>query len=525
MSEPTLPSPTDEDARRQRREVLRNLAQSQFGSPATTPGSTTAASRQDPEPGRPLTNSVRFRRPWVIIVSTVLVLVVIAGVILHQLAMSPGRGAPSRPVFTSVVIIPSLHGLDCLQDAEWSPDGQQIALLGYGGECPSDDPSSYNYQPGVLQIYSAATGQMIHTLLPDASVLTLPGIPPAPSPVQPAGGSAITNKPVLDYSHFQWSPDGKQLALTFVILRWNSADTDAVPVDEGLVLVNADGTHERAALQNEASHQYAAVRWDTTTLTSLGLAGQKLYGSLLSLPPGTSYAWSSDGKVVPNGSLSAAATPTAPVGNPDGGRSFTIWQPGILHLFQEPGDPYIYFSYTAFLAWSPDGRYLIDSVLLRGIDHPAGEPIPPAFELHEAFGQLTAPIVPVRDPAEQRLYVSLTASANQGNSALEDIAWSPNGRLLAAIPDEIPSNGTSGSTTSFPVTLYDCASGKILGTLQPAPIAQAPASEGSATLDLSSSSLIRWSATGSHVLLYSDQQDTITIWGPKVLPHSASAAR
>jgi hypothetical protein len=450
----------------------------------------------------------------------VLLLAVIAGVIWHQLTISTGRPVSSRPISTGVVIVPSLHGLDCLQDAEWSPDGQQIALLGYSGECPSDDPSSYNYQPGVLQIYSAATGQMVHTLLPDATALTVPGIPPAPSPVTPAGGNAITNKPVLDYSHVLWSPDGKQLALTFVIVRWNPADTDAVPIEEGLVLVNADGTHERAALQSETSHQYAAVRWDTTTLTPLGLAAQKPYGSLLSLPPGTSYAWSADGRLVPSGSLSAATIPITPTGNSDGGSSFTIWQPGIIRLIQEPGDPYIYISNTAFLAWSPDGRYLIDSVLLRGIVHPAGEPIPPAFELNEAFPQLTAPIVPVRDPAEHHLYVLLTASANQGDMALDNIAWSPNGRMLAAIPDEIASIGTTGSTTSPPVTLYDCASGKTLGTLQPAPIANAPASEGSVVL---SSSLLRWSPTGSHVLLYSDQLDTITIWGPKTLPPSASA--
>jgi hypothetical protein len=523
MSEPPPQSPTDEDARRQRQEVLRNLAQSQSGSPATTPGSASAGSRPQDARARLPAQTARFQRPWLIIVSAVLALVVIAGVILHQLTISTGRPVSSRPGSTGVVIVPSLHGLDCLQDAAWSPDGQQIALLGFSGGCPSDDPSNYNYQPGVLQIYSAATGQMLHTLLPDATVLALSATPPAPSPVNPADGSAITNKPVLDYSHVVWSPDGKQLALTFVIERWNSADTDAVPVDEGLVLVNADGTRERAALQNETSGQYAAVHWDTTTLTSLGLAVPKKYGSLLSLPPGTSYSWSADGRVVPSGSLSVAPTPTTPIGNPDGGSSFTIWQPGILHVFQEPGDPYIYTSYNAFVAWSPDGRYLVDSVSLRGIEHPVGEPTPPAFELNEAFGQLTAPIVPIRDPAEQHLYVLLTASANQGDMTLENIAWSPNGRILAAIPDEISSLGTSGSTNSPPVTLYDCASGKTVGTLRPAPVKQAPANEGSTNIDLSSSALLRWSANGSHVLLYSDHLDTITIWGPKMLPSSASA--
>src|SRR5215831_13424067 len=134
MSEPPLPSPTDEDARQKRQEVLRHLAQSQTGSPATTPGSTTPVPRQEEVRARPRTPTTHPKRPLLIIVSAVLVLAVVAGVILHRLTISPGRSVSSRPVATSVVIVPSLHGLDCLQDAEWSPDGQQIALLGYSGE-------------------------------------------------------------------------------------------------------------------------------------------------------------------------------------------------------------------------------------------------------------------------------------------------------------------------------------------------------------------------------------------------------
>ena len=412
-----------------------------------------------------------------------------------------------------MAIVPSLHGLACLQDAAWSPNAQQVAALGYSDQCPNDDPSSYNYQSGVLQIYSAATGQLVHTLLPDATVLGLPGIPSPPSSIQPASANADTSKPVLDYTHVLWSPDGNQLALTFVILRWNTAGTITTPAFAGLVLVNADGTNERAALLNETSQQYSALRWDTTTLGWNVIAVQRGFGDFVSMPLGTSYSWTSGGRLMPSGMLTSPSSPTSPVGNPDGGNAFTIWQPSILQLFPEPGSPYIYTSYTAFLAWSPDGRYLIDSVSLRGIVHPVGEPAPAPGELNLLLGQQNAPTMLIRDPAQQDLYVALTASSNSTDGAsADDIAWSPNGRVLAGMPDIVSSIETSGSSDSAPVTLYNSSTGKAVRTLQPQSFSRI-----SANSNAGSNSLLRWSADGSHLLVYSDQLGTITIWGPSSL--------
>ena len=98
-------------------------------------------------------------------------------------------------------------------------------MLGYRDQCPTDDPSSYNYQAGVLHIYTAATGRLVRTILPDATVLALPGIPAAPAPVQPTSVAADTSKSVLDYTHVLWSPDGQQLALTYFIGRVMLTDT------------------------------------------------------------------------------------------------------------------------------------------------------------------------------------------------------------------------------------------------------------------------------------------------------------
>jgi hypothetical protein len=286
--------------------------------------------------------------------------------------------------------------------------------------------------------------------------------------------------------------------------------------------VNADGTAERAALVKETSQQYSALRWDTTTLGSHVVAVQRSYGAFISVPLGASYAWTSDGHLVPSGTLSNTSSPTTPVGNPDGGSTFTIWQPSTLELFPEPGSPYIYSSYTAFLAWSPDGRYLIDSFSLHAIVHPAGEPVPTAAELNQLLGQQSAPTMPIHDPAQQRLYAALTSISNSGNAVFNDnIAWSPSGHILAAIPYEISTNPTSGSPYSAPVTFYDSATGKTVGTLQPASKSHISVTGGAASPYLNSDSLLRWSASGAHLLAYSAQLNTISIWGPSRLPRSA----
>lgn len=529
MSEPTLPPPSDEDARRHRQEALRTLAQSQSGTAATTSGSSSDVSRPQQLRNRPTVQrrAARGKSHWLIISGAVLAVLVVAGVVLHQLGISPGRSTGSKAATTGVTIVPSQHGLDCIQDAAWSPNAQQVALLGYGGQCPSDDPSNYIYQPGALQIYSAVTGQLLHSVLPDATVHALPDARSSAPNVNLCAAGFGTSEPVVVYTNVLWSPDGSKLALTFAFMVWTGAGGTAVPACRGIVLINADGTHERAAIlsgeqgEGDSTLQYSALRWDTATLGSSTAAVHQSYGPLISMPLGTGYSWSSDDHLIPTGSLaSASSSTTAPVGDPDGGNAFTIWQPARLDLFAEPEAPYVYTWYSSFLAWSPDGRYLIDSVTLRGLVHPVGEPIPTADELTEVLGRQTVPAMPIRDTAQKQLFVLLTKIAAGGDKQFGDIAWNPTGRILAAIPDDGTSDTTSGSATSPPATLYDSATGKSLATLQPPANTHASANGSSASSDINVFSLLRWSADGSHLLVYSDQPGIITIWGPSMLPFS-----
>jgi WD40 repeat protein len=180
----------------------------------------------------------------------------------------------------------------------------------------------------------------------------------------------------------------------------------------------------------------------------------------------------------------------------------------------------VYTWYSSFLAWSPGGRYLIAPVSLRGLVHPVGEPIPPADELNAVIGSLTPPTMPIRDTAQQQLYVLLTKIAAGGDKLFCSVAWNPTGRILAAFPDGGASDATNGGASAVPVALYDSATGRSLGMLQPAAHAHASANGSSASSDINVNSLLRWSADGLHLLAYSDQSGIITIWSPSLLPHS-----
>lgn len=523
MTTPPEPPPSEDEARRQRQDALSALAHSQAAAPPASPAASASGrpasyERVSTIRDRSYAAAHRSRRlpRWLIFVSAGLALVVVAGIVLlHQVGTAPAsRSTVQYHTPVSMVIVPSQHGLACLQDVAWSPDGKQLAVIGYQDQCPSDDPSGYNYQPGVLQIYAVATGQLVRSLSPDVTVLRLPGLPAPPANAQPTSPGADTSKTVLEYTHVLWSPDGQQLALTFAISRFNATDTVSVPAYGGLVLFNSDGTFERAALIPETYARSSAIRWD---IARMGSSSGGEAGEVVSVPPAQSYSWTA-GQLFPEAPLSSPPVATAPVGDPDGGNTFSISQPGRI-VFDTVGfvngsevtiNPGIYTSFTAFAVWSPDGRYVIASVSQFGIVHPVGERNPTAAGL-QTLGDDTAPNLPIRDRALQHLLVSLTPSGNSEAQVTntDDIAWSPSGHILAAIPDNPSSSGPSSSPSSAPVTLYDSATGTTMETLHP----YASNNQGSQN-SVGFMSLLYWSADGSHILAYSDQLDTITIWGP-----------
>ncbi|MGH2514694.1 MAG: hypothetical protein ACRDHP_03480, partial [Ktedonobacterales bacterium] len=85
-----------------------------------------------------------------------------------------------------------------------------------------------------------------------------------------------------------------------------------------------------------------------------------------------------------------------------------------------------------------------------------------------------------------------------------DVAWRPDGRVLAAY-------GISTTVGIIQqVTLYDCATGHVLASLNPL--------LGQGALDGFNGGLLRWSPDGAHLLAYARASATLTIWGRGRLP-------
>jgi hypothetical protein len=111
----------------------------------------------------------------------------------------------------------------------------------------------------------------------------------------------------------------------------------------------------------------------------------------------------------------------------------------------------------------------------------------------------------------------MTSGSNGGGQngvEFDEIAWSPSGHVLAAFPDPVVDDHPGVS--SAPVTMYDSATGKTMETLQPYSSVNAVSANSDNNL-----STLHWSADGTHLLAYSDQQQTITIWGPITPPQGA----
>jgi hypothetical protein len=262
-------------------------------------------------------------------------------------------------------------------------------------------------------------------------------------------------------------------------------------------------------------------------MSVLPLPGQPESDGLDSLPPAQSYSWSPAGQLVPGIPLATSPVQTTPIGNPDGGGSFTIWQPSYV-TFLVPGGQstspvsasagvYVWAndlpvaSSDGFVTWSPDSRYLVDSASLFMVQRPAGRPSPTTALLQEM--QLAgAPSGPIRDPGLQQVYLSLATAQSSGFLPTDYVAWSPSGHYLAAISDFGQPSSSGGSLVVPSVSVYNCATGQLVATLKPEANPQISLSQLTANAYLGATTLLRWSPSGSHVLVFSSVLDTLSIF-------------
>ena len=437
---------------------------------------------------RPPLPFLRQRRVQVAATSTILLaaLVVLLSVsgAFSWLAAQVHSGVAVQPLptraggFYTPLPSPQQDGLACLVDASWSPDSKQVAVLGYGLNCPLTPG-----QPSSLQvnIYTAAP----HKLIRQVQLDTMISSAFERHASQPLGNSYV------NLGSIAWSPTGQELAVSF--------NTDmAGLVYDGILLLAPNGHEQRVMLwqDNRGNSSSSYLEWDLVRGAPRAIYFSKPFASptqpvsIVNLQPAPAYRWGA------NGTLEPASQPAnAPIGNPNGASAFTVWQPGAAELMtqQPPDGPTLAVKFltwnTHFTAWSPDGRYFIDQVYTIGRFVVPHQPSPSHQEL-DSLGMDQLATLAIRDKALARLLAALLASG-QGDSF---IAWRPDGRELAMY------NGR--------INIYDCATGRELASLLPP----------NKPVGLDGGETFSWSPDGSHLMLSSPVWGVLTMWEPGQLP-------
>lgn len=411
---------------------------------------------------------------------------------------SPPQGQ-ATPAASAIARFLPPAGLGCMQGAAWDPTSAYIALVG----TPDNFCSNGGYTPNVVNIYRARTASLVRQLRPDAAVFAALSMPqPAPVTPTPQQGPP-PGSPQLTYQTLRWSPDGKLLALSFA-QSFSYDPTREYQVINGLVLIDPDGSHERVLVDRSGvSLQPAYTVWDLQTGTIIPIASpsppiEAQYFTPNSLPLALSYSWNSDGSVASGAPLASGAQspPLALdlVGNPIGGRSFGLWQPGQITVLAVPivaqqGPTYLYLFQSTFAAWSPDGRYVVDNLSMGGLLIPAGQPAPSRAVLR-AVQLDQAPQLPVRDAAlQQALAHDLPLPVSLANNPPSDtvpLAWRPDGKVLAILTE---GNG---------YILRSAATGHVLSTVR---FIQLPPSDLSPPGAFGTQNTPLWSPDGTHLLL------------------------
>lgn len=507
----------DENDLARRQAALRSLAQGHAQQPdsvrataqkAAPPAKSESAAQSAPSartaPSSTLAALVSGRpargggRRGAIIGVVLLVVVVIASVAVGAHFVSGQRATPPAPK-PVVQVNPGDENLGCVNTIVWSPDGKQLATLGnLQGDCGGGSPDS---PTDAIFIYSAASGKLVQQLHPDPAIFDSPAIAHFL-----AENAKPLNPAMLYLQSLAWTPDGHALLMQFnVSVQPSESQTPqngqsgAAPSIGGVLRLSVGQTSQATLWRDTAvypQHPQSAngvvERWDLREGKAAFVAAPA---------PATMYRWNSDGTLTPAGSAAGK-----PIGAPNTGQTFTIWQSGRMQLAQaapspngQPANvPQDIQWFAPFSAISPDGRYYYPYFA----DY--GSLVPPstkqvvsnesAIEPHDQALVTLARALSVMTPGPTQYMQTL-------------VTWRPDGRLLATLN----SNSSGDITTAkFTVSIYDTQTGKLVKQLTPNFTGLQSGN--------SANEQLQWSPDGSHLLLMDNVYGAITIWGPDALP-------
>lgn len=400
--------------------------------------------------------------------------------ILAKTRLLISTSSPSRIVPEA---LSQSSAFSCVMDAAWSPDSAYIAILGYHHDC-----TSYTPEPGMMAVYDVHTNRQVEQISLDAPAL------------QALLRYSVKNVGIF-YHNILWSPDGTRLAILF------SVASQIAPF-EGVLLVDRNDRYVEVMLYRNVSptlsNEY--LSWDIAQGKPAHIAYTPLishaFTYIVNVPLALSYHWGIDGALIPETAPDLSPTPIGPVGNPDGGTSFSPWQSGQVSLIYQNGNspvylPGVYAWNTAFVAWSPDGRYIADGIDIAGQLVIPGIPSMNQQAL-QALQAASLPVLPIRDKGMEQIAKGLKApTITPPGSLAENVAWRPDGRVIAVID------------SSNHIDLYNCASGYLLTRL-PLPVGIAS--------DIGGTIVLRWSPDGTRLLASGPMIGIGVLWGPGQLP-------
>jgi hypothetical protein len=516
--------PYDEKAAQARRQaILSELAQSRIGDSLKAPAVSSQTVAQTSSEAKQQTPSAPWRAPtpgrrriWWMLPISLVVLLALAFAGLY-LAFRARQSQQPQNDAAPVDIALEANGLVCPRGAAWSPDGKNIAVVGYKDSCPNNFPNFYRYHPGALQVYDATSGALLEEYKLDAAIQPKLGLPAQPAAQSPE---------VIYYDTLSWAPDGRRVAITFGAFHWvqdpcfdvgqtvtGVAVTDAFNANSPNASAHSFDVFVREPKQND----FSAPVWDLQQ-------GRALNAPIV---PALAYRWNAFGYLQPTSPLAVGEQPVAPaltpVGDPNGAEPFTMWQSAVIgyplhyiltasncvqQLITAQSAPYTF--QTDFSAWSPDGRYLAANAGFEALLPLDGAPAPAAKSLSD-LGLAQTVSAPVRDKALQQALTQLAQhprSGGAGDANVSEVSWRPDGKTLA-VYHLYESTRITGYDRIL--TLYDCVTGKSLGDFPP------PAHTRPNQSDYPSSRLY-WSPNGARLLLMDAQTSALRIWSAGILP-------
>lgn len=358
---------------------------------------------------------------------------------VHHNQPCPAR-VTSRP--TEITIQPDRDGIGLVQNLAWSPLGTCIAVLA------TQTTRSGAPGPPLLATYAPTTGTLL-SLVPLTTALTraLAGDPRA---------TASLSGLSVEYGDPLWLPDGQHVVITVTALT----PDELTPRLAGVLLVDDQGLQPYALLVPSGSTP-PVVEWD------LASGGAQV---ITALPLALDYRWDPDGTLRPVTTLTTTAPPPtpalSPIGDPAGGPSFTVWQPGLVYIALAPPTPGAnvalpgaYVWQTNFAALAPDGRHLITGLNVTDRLEPRGRRLPSRRQLADLHLDQAA-VLPMRDPSLEAILDALNPLGPPVSETPTILSWSPNGRLLATRPGFI-----QFGLSPRPLEVYDCATGRRVASL------------------------------------------------------------